>query len=222
MSISSRWKQIHHKIQSHVPYREIRTIAVSKYHPEDKIKEAYQLGLRNFGESYIQEAVAKIEALKSLDDISWHFIGPIQSNKTRQIANHFDWVQSVSREKIAIKLSQYRPSDKPPLNVLVQVNVSGDPAKSGANFEQAEILALKISNLHQLCFRGIMCIPALYDNQNELEQDFNKMKSFYDHLKSRFKHVDTLSMGMSNDYVLALEQGSNMIRIGTALFGKRY
>ena len=171
MSISSHLKNIQHKIKSHSPYHEVRLIGVSKYHNENKLKEAYQAGIRNFGESYLQEALTKISALSDFKDIVWHFIGPIQSKKSKQIAENFDWVQSVSREKVALKLNNSRPQNLNPLNVLVQVNISNDSEKSGLSIDEAEALALKITNLQHLRLRGIMCIPANYENDLQIGEE---------------------------------------------------
>jgi len=206
--------------------RIVSTIAVSKRQAVDSIKQAYQAGARLFGESFIQEALPKIEQLQQFEDIEWHFIGPIQSNKTRQIAENFDWVHSVSREKIALRLSEQRPQTSTPLNILIQVNISAEEAKSGVTVEQLLPVAKMISELPKLRLRGIMCIPEKSSDAKIQADSFHRMHKLLGTLQHYFKDkpavtIDTLSMGMSNDYQQAILAGSNMVRIGTAIFGSR-
>jgi len=153
-------------------------------------------------------------------DIEWHFIGPIQSNKTRQVAEHFHWVHTIDREKIAKRLNDQRPSTLPKLNVLIQVNISAQESKSGISLEEIPALAQAINALPNLELKGLMCIPAPLDAE-QLKQEFNAMHEAYQSLQQTYPQVDTLSMGMSADLELAIECGSNMVRIGTAIFGQR-
>lgn len=199
----------------------IQLLAVSKTKPTNDIRDAYQAGHRQFGENYLQEGVDKVIALSELNDIEWHFIGPIQSNKTRPIAEHFDWVQTVSREKIAKRLAEQRPTDKPALNVLIQVNISGEAAKSGLPIDQIEALATFIVAQPTLSLRGLMAIPEHTEDNDKLAEQFQQMQLAYRKLQHNYPSVDTLSMGMSGDMALAIANGSNMVRLGTAIFGAR-
>ena len=190
----------------------VTLLAVSKGHGIERIREAAAAGQSSFGENYVQDALPKIEALPGLE---WHLIGPLQSNKTRAAAEHFDWVQTLDRERIARRLSDQRPAHRPALSVLIQVNVSGEPSKSGVPPEQAEALAAAVSALPRLRLRGLMAIPAPGDAEG-----FVRMKALFDRLKPRFG-FDTLSMGMSDDLEAAIAAGSTMVRVGTAIFGER-
>ncbi len=206
--------------------RIVSTIAVSKRQAIDSIEQAYAAGAINFAESFVQEAIPKITALSHLDKIIWHFIGPIQSNKSKQIAEHFDWVHSVEREKIARRLSQQRPQQKPPLNLLIQVNISSEQSKSGIRAEELLPLAKQIIELPNLKLRGLMCIAQNSDHTGEVADSFHRMEKLYQTLSyycKEFNHtkIDTLSMGMSNDFQQAILAGSTMVRIGSALFGSR-
>ena len=203
----------------------VQLLAVSKTKPVSAIKQAYQQGLRQFGENYVQESIEKIKEIQNddtfLNDISWHFIGPIQSNKTRPVAEYFDWVQSVDRLKIAQRLNDQRPQALSPLNVCLQVNISKEDAKSGAKSDQIMELALQISTLPNLKLRGIMAIPEKTDNLMVLETQLNAMNDLFESLKVNHPFVDTLSMGMSGDLQSAIKCGSTMVRIGTDIFGSR-
>jgi len=203
----------------------VQLLAVSKTKPVAAIKQAYQAGLRQFGENYVQESIEKIKEIRLdagiLHDIVWHFIGSIQSNKTRLIAAHFDWVQSVENIKIARRLNDQRPQTLKALNICLQVNVSEEQAKSGANLSQIIELASQINTLPNLILRGIMAIPKKTDNLMVLEAQFNLMHSLFATLKETHSHVDTLSMGMSRDLSTAIKCGSTMVRIGTDIFGSR-
>ncbi|MBQ4856709.1 YggS family pyridoxal phosphate-dependent enzyme [Pseudoalteromonas sp. MMG007] len=199
----------------------ITLLAVSKTKPSDDIIAAYEHGQRQFGESYVQEAVDKIAQLHTFSDITWHFIGPIQSNKSALVAQHFDWVQSVDRIKIAKRLNTQRPADMPPLNVLIQVNISTEEAKSGCSVDQIPELAEFISQCEQLTLRGLMAIPAKSDDPAEQIQSFEQLQTCFDKLKAQYPHIDTLSMGMSGDVEAAISAGSTMVRIGTDIFGTR-
>lgn len=203
----------------------VQLLAVSKTKPVSAIKQAYQYGLRQFGENYVQESVEKIKEINNdsdfSNDISWHFIGPIQSNKTRPVAENFDWVQSVDRFKIAQRLSEQRPQSLMPLNICLQVNISKENAKSGAKSDQIMELASQISTLPNLRLRGIMAIPEKTDDLAVLEKQLNAMNDLFESLKVNHPFVDTLSMGMSGDLQSAIKCGSTMVRIGTDIFGSR-
>jgi pyridoxal phosphate enzyme (YggS family) len=191
----------------------VRLLAVSKTHPAARIAEAYAAGQRAFGENYVQEA---IEKMASLPELEWHLIGPLQSNKTRLVAERFQWVQTVDREKVARRLSEQRPAALPPLNVLIQVNASGEATKSGVAFSDVQGLAKTIASLPRLRLRGLMAIPE----PGAPRERYREVHEAYRELKDAFG-FDTLSMGMSDDLELAIEEGATMVRIGTAIFGAR-
>ncbi len=192
-------------------------LAVSKTQPAAAIREAFAAGLRDFGENYLQEALDKQVDLDDLPLI-WHFIGPIQSNKTKAIAEHFDWVHSVDRLKIAQRLSDQRPATLPPLNVCLQVNVSGEASKSGCTPQELGPLAEAVAAMPQLRLRGLMCIPAPTEDPAEQRAAFARLRLLRDELAL---DLDTLSMGMSQDLEAAIAEGATWVRIGTALFGAR-
>ena len=194
---------------------------MSKRQPVSRIREAAAAGLRNFGENYLQEAVDKQRQLEDLSNLIWHFIGPIQSNKTRGISENFDWVHSVGRSKIAKRLSEQRPPYLKPLNVCVQINLSEEDTKSGTTTTQAADLCALTDSLQNIRLRGLMAIPAPTDNREAQRENFIALSRLFDKLKSKHPSMDTLSMGMSNDYGRAILQGSTLIRLGTALFGPR-
>ncbi len=196
----------------------VQLLAVSKTQPVEAIRACYQLGQRAFGENYVQEAVAKIQELSELC-IEWHLIGPLQSNKCKMVAEHFDWVQTVDREKIVIALSQHRPTHMPPLNILIQVNVDDEASKSGCNIAEAENLAHLVATQPNLLLRGLMAIPAPSKSHNG--QAFATMQKLFNTLQAHTPSIDTLSMGMSDDFPLAINYGANLVRIGSALFGQR-
>jgi len=200
--------------------RDIVLVAVGKTVPTEVLRHAYEAGQRDFGESYVQEALEKMRALADLD-LRWHFIGPLQSNKTRPVAEAFDWVHSVDRLKIAERLSAQRPAGKPPLNVLVQVNVSGEESKSGVAPHEAVELARAVAKLPHLRLRGLMTIPEPTNDEALRRQRFHTLAKLYDALRHEGLEVDTLSMGMSDDFETAIECGATMVRIGSALFGAR-
>ena len=196
---------------------DVGLLAVSKGQSIGRIREAAAAGQKAFGENYVQEAVEKMEALAGeLHGLEWHLIGPLQSNKTRTVAERFDWVQTVASEKIARRLSEQRPADKAPLNVLIQVNASGEATKSGVSPEEARSLAGKIGAFKNLRLRGLMAIPE----PGAPRSRFHEVKVLYDKLKGEFG-FDTLSMGMSDDMDTAVSEGATMVRIGTAIFGAR-
>ncbi|MNE04751.1 hypothetical protein D3C80_972950 [compost metagenome] len=195
----------------------IGLLAVSKTKPAAAVREAFAAGIRDFGENYLQEALGKQAELTDLP-LSWHFIGPIQSNKTRAIAENFDWVHSVDRLKIAQRLSEQRPEDLPPLNICIQVNVSGEASKSGCNLAELPALAAAIVTLPRLKLRGLMAIPEPTEDRAAQDAAFATVRTLQDSLKLP---LDTLSMGMSHDLEAAIAQGATWVRIGTALFGAR-
>ncbi|MFZ0155724.1 MULTISPECIES: YggS family pyridoxal phosphate-dependent enzyme [unclassified Pseudomonas] len=195
----------------------IRLLAVSKTKPATAVREAFAAGVRDVGENYLQEALNKQAELSDLP-LTWHFIGPIQSNKTRAIAEHFDWVHSVDRLKIAQRLSEQRPEGLTPLNICLQVNVSGEASKSGCTPEALPALASAIAALPRLKLRGLMAIPEPTDDRAAQEAAFAQVRQLQDSLGL---DLDTLSMGMSHDLEAAIAQGATWVRIGTALFGAR-
>lgn len=194
--------------------------AVSKAQPATAIRAAYDAGQTVFGENYLQEALQK---QAELDDcaIAWHFIGPIQSNKTQPIARHFDWVHSVDRLKIAQRLSDARPSDLPPLNICLQVNISEEASKSGASGQELLELALNIKQLPHLQLRGLMAIPAPCSDFEQQRDQFRQVRALFEQLNSHGLQLDTLSIGMSGDFAAAIAEGATLVRIGTAIFGAR-
>jgi pyridoxal phosphate enzyme (YggS family) len=206
---------------AHRASNSVLLIAVSKTHTADKVAQAYQAGQRHFGENYVQECSEKIAALKSsCPDIIWHFIGPLQSNKTRIIAEQVDWVQSIDRLKIAERLSSQRPNHLPPLQVLVQVNISGELTKSGVDPSDALRLCEQILALPNIELRGLMAIPEPGSSPQSLPELYELFQAIRNHLGSTVQ-FDTLSMGMSDDLEAAIQAGSTMVRIGTAIFGQR-
>ena len=200
----------------------IKLLAVSKTFPAEDVRAAFAAGQRAFGENYVQEALAKIEALGDLRaQIEWHFIGPLQSNKTRPVAEHFDWVHSVDRLKIAQRLSEQRPANLAPLNVCLQVNVSGEASKSGVALADAPALAREIAALPRLVLRGLMSIPEPSENIGAQRAAHRTLRTLFDTLRAEGLALDTLSMGMSADLEAAVLEGATIVRIGTAIFGTR-
>lgn len=221
--IKQRLKKINSQIR-HAEYAAGRTknavqlLAVSKTKPAADIVMAYQAGQRIFGESYLQEALLKQQALSAFD-ISWHFIGPIQSNKTKAIASHFSWVHSVDRLKIAKRLSEQRPSHLPDLNICLQVNISNEATKSGVMLAQLPVLIEQVSQLAKIRLRGVMAIP---EPASDFETQCQPYRELYQTVKAMNKlELDTFSFGMTGDLKAAVAEGSTMVRIGTALFGER-
>ncbi len=196
---------------------EVTLVAVSKTFPADALRAAAACGQRHFGENYVQEARTKQDELAGLG-LVWHFIGPIQSNKTREIAEHFDWVHGIEREKIARRLSEQRPPNLPALNVCIQVNVSGEASKSGVAPDEVAALADLVSGLPGLKLRGLMAIP---EPGGDSHARFRLLRSLRDTLNARGLALDTLSMGMSGDFEIAIAEGATLIRVGSAIFGKR-
>ncbi|WP_136418845.1 YggS family pyridoxal phosphate-dependent enzyme [Herbaspirillum sp. ST 5-3] len=205
--------------------REVRLLAVSKTFGADAVIAAAQAGQRAFGENYLQEALDKMSAVHVARPdllLEWHFIGPIQSNKTRPIAEHFDWVHSVEREKIAQRLSEQRPAHLPPLNICLQVNISGEASKSGVAPDEVLELAKRVADLPRLKLRGLMAIPEPEGDIDRQRVPFRKVRMLLDELRAHGLDMDTLSMGMSADLVAAVEGGATIVRIGTAIFGQRH
>ena len=207
--------------QSGRPRGSVTLLAVSKRQSVAKIREAAAAGVRDFGENYLQEAIEKQRQLEDLPKLIWHFIGPIQSNKTRGISENFDWVHSVDRSKIARRLSEQRPPHLKPLSICIQINLSEEDTKSGTTTTQAADLCALTDSLENIRLRGLMAIPAPSENADLQRKNFMDLSRVFNTLKSKHPSMDTLSMGMSNDYGPAILQGSTMIRLGTALFGPR-
>lgn len=202
---------------------EVSLLAVSKTKPASAIAEAIAAGQREFGENYVQEGVDKIRHFQEtgMTGLQWHFIGPLQSNKSRLVAEHFDWCHTVDRLRIATRLSEQRPAGKTPLNVLIQINISDENSKSGITLAELDALAAQVAELPGLRLRGLMAIPA---PETEYERQFavaQQMTVAFEALKARYVTVDTLSLGMSDDMEAAIAAGSTMVRIGTAIFGAR-
>ncbi len=226
----STLEQRYHDVKAHIcsaceqiqhSERKIKLLAVSKTKPAHMVESLYQLGQRSFGENYLQDAVEKITALDHLTDIEWHFIGPIQSNKTRTIAEHFHWVETLDREKIAQRLNDQRPTELPPLKILIQVNISREQQKNGIAPEEVANLAKVIEQLPQLSLQGLMCIPQATDNEKKLAAQFDEMQQLLKQLTNNHPQCTVLSMGMSSDLELAIQHGSSQVRIGTDIFGAR-
>jgi PLP dependent protein len=198
-------------------------LAVSKLHPAEAVRALYAQGQRAFGENYVQEGIEKIAALADLADIEWHMIGPLQSNKTRDVAEHFDWVHAIEREKIAQRLNDQRPASMPALNVCVQVNVSGEASKSGCMPTEAIALARAVAGMPRLRLRGLMGMPEPGIGEPATRAQFVLLKNLFEDIRGLgfAPSFDTLSMGMSDDMEWAIAEGSTMVRVGTALFGAR-
>jgi PLP dependent protein len=199
---------------------DIQLVAVSKTFPPECIRAAFACGQRAFGESYVQEALEKINDLNDLP-LEWHFIGPIQSNKTRAIAETFQWVHSVDRLRIAQRLSDARPALLPPLQICLQVNISGEASKSGVASAEVALLAEQVSHLSNVRLRGLMTVPRPTDDQEAQRAAFRSMRELLDSLRARGIALDTLSMGMSDDLEAAIKEGATIIRVGRAIFGER-
>ena len=203
---------------------EVALVAVSKAFPGEAVLAAVGCGQRDFGENYVQEAIDKIARVRQAAPdapVQWHFIGPIQSNKTRQIAEHFQWAQSVDRLKVAERLSQQRPEDQPALNVLLQVNISGEETKSGVATDEVASLAAEVARLPRLVLRGLMAVPEPESEPGRQVEPLLRMKALFDSLRPLHPRWDTLSLGMSADLEAAVAAGSTMVRVGTAIFGVR-
>lgn len=203
----------------------VQLLAVSKTFGPEAVAEAVAAGQRAFGENYLQEALDKIAALPALvpdTPLQWHFIGPIQSNKTRPIAEHFDWVHSVDRLKIAQRLSEQRPEELGPLNICLQVNISAEASKSGLSPEELPEVAAQVAQLPRLRLRGLMAIPAPSDEMKQQRAAFAAVRGLYEQLRAGGLPMDTLSMGMSADLEAAVAEGATIVRVGSAIFGARH
>ena len=223
--IAQNLAQVHAHIEaacqaSGRPAGSVQLLAVSKTWGPDAVRAAHAAGQADFGENYIQEAVDKITALRDLP-LVWHCIGPIQSNKTRLVAEHFDWVHSIDRLKIAQRLSEQRPAHLPPLQVCIQVNVDGGANKSGVSPQELPELAQAVSALPRLQLRGLMTIPEPAETEVQMRAVHRQAKALFDALRAQGLPLDTLSMGMSADMGAAIAEGSTMVRVGTAIFGQR-
>ncbi|HIB97589.1 MAG TPA: YggS family pyridoxal phosphate-dependent enzyme [Candidatus Thioglobus sp.] len=210
--IAQNLEKIHNRINTVEHSQKVTLIAVSKTKPASDLQQAIDAGQKHFGENYLQEALEKIETLKG-QNLVWHFIGPIQSNKTKPIAQNFDWVHSVDRLKIAQRLNDQRPQGLEKLNVLLQVNIDNEATKSGVLVDEIDELIPHFENFQNISLRGFMCIP----NPNKSEQSFKKLAKILE----KYPNLDTLSMGMSSDLDLAIKNGATFVRIGTDIFGKR-
>ena len=202
------------------PPGSVRLLAVSKTQPAEAVRALADAGQRAFGENYVQEALDKIDALADLE-LEWHFIGPLQSNKTKLVAANFDWVHSVDRLKVARRLSEHRREDRAPLNVCIQVNVSGEASKAGCAPKEAAALAAAISGLPGLALRGLMAIPAPKEGLEAQRKPLARLRLLKEEIETSGLPLDMLSMGMSADLEAAVAEGATLVRIGTALFGPR-
>jgi pyridoxal phosphate enzyme (YggS family) len=200
--------------------REVRVVAVSKTRPAADIRAAFSAGCRDFGENYVQEALPKIAELAG-ESIAWHFIGPLQSNKARDVAERFDWFHALDRAKLAAALSRHRPADRGPLDVCIQVNISGEASKSGVQAGEALDLAREVAKLPGLKLRGLMGIAAPDAEGARARREFAALRAVYENLRAEGLALDTLSMGMTHDLEAAVAEGATMVRIGTAIFGER-
>jgi len=224
-SIEQRYKTVKNRIdqackKAHRPNQSVQLLAVSKTKPIEDIQALAAIGQQAFGENYLQESLIKIEACPELE---WHFIGPIQSNKTKPIAENFQWVHSVDRLKIAQRLSQQRPTDLPKLNILLEVNISEEPSKAGFTPEEILQVAPQIAALANLNLRGLMAIPHIAKTEAEQRAPFAKMRALLEQVQHNHPdwQFDTLSMGMSGDLEAAILEGATIVRIGTDIFGAR-
>jgi len=225
-SIATNLKNIHQQIETAAKaYKRdpnhIQLLAVSKTKPVSDIVTAYEAGHLNFGENYVQEAVDKIQQLKPYSELCWHFIGPLQSNKSKFIAEHFDWMHSLDRIKIALRLNEQRSVHQKPLQVCVQINVDDEANKAGIPINEAMSFIEQLQELERIQCRGLMTIPKAGVSSTEREASFEKMQTLFTQCAEKFANFDTLSMGMSDDMDIAIKYGATMVRIGTGIFGKR-
>jgi pyridoxal phosphate enzyme (YggS family) len=206
---------------AHRPPNSVKLLAVSKTKPVSDIMAAYEAGQRSFGENYVQEGIEKVQRLADLTDIDWHMIGPIQSNKTKVVAEHFDWVQSVDREKIARRLNDQRPAHMKPLNVCIQLNIDDEASKAGIALHQLDGLVNFIKHQPRLQLRGLMAIPKATPTEDQQAKTLTTLAELFAQYHTSLSNFDTLSVGMSSDMHQAIKHGSTMVRIGTAIFGRR-
>ncbi|PIV32819.1 MAG: YggS family pyridoxal phosphate-dependent enzyme [Lysobacterales bacterium CG02_land_8_20_14_3_00_62_12] len=218
--LAQSWSLIQQQLRAAAGGRAISLVAVSKTQAASAIRALAALGQRSFGENYVQEARPKQAELDDLE-LDWHLIGPLQSNKCAEAAQHFDWVQSLDRAKLIPLLGRARPPDRAALNVLIQVNISDESSKSGCSPQAVPALAAAIAVEPRLRLRGLMAIPAPWPDAERRQDDFRRMREQFARLALQHPEVDTLSMGMSDDFALAIAAGATMVRIGSALFGSR-
>ncbi len=228
-TISARLQAVNARIDAAArryarPRDSIALLAVSKTWPASAVREAFAAGQRLFGENYVQEGLEKADALADLraQGLQWHFIGPLQSNKTRRIAETCDWVHSIDRVKIAERLSEQRPPTLPPLQICLQVNVSGESTKSGVAPTEVAALAHRVAQLPRLKLRGLMAIPAPVDDFAQQRANFARLREYREQLNAVGLQLDTLSMGMSDDLEAAIAEGATLVRVGSAIFGERH
>ena len=219
-SLGTKFAAVQAQIRAAAGARPVSLVAVSKLQPAAAVRELHALGQTAFGENYVQEALAKIAALRDCA-IEWHLIGPLQSNKCREVAENFNWLQTLDRAKLIPLLARYRPLDQAPLNVLIQVNIDDEDSKSGVAPEAVAELAQAVSDEPRLRLRGIMSIPAPWPELAKRRASFQRLRAMFEHLREQHSGIDTLSMGMSDDLELALAEGATMVRVGSALFGAR-
>ncbi len=217
---SANLVSIRSAIQAAAPLRQVRLLAVSKTQPAAAVRALAGQGLRDFGENYVQEALAKQGQLADLD-LRWHLIGPLQSNKCLDAARHFDWIESVDRAKLIPLLARARPATADPLNLLIQVKLSAEDSKSGCAPEQVGALAAAIAAEPRLRLRGLMLIGAPWPEPAQRRCEFARLRQCFLALQAQYPEIDTLSMGMSDDFALAIDEGATQVRIGSALFGPR-
>lgn len=222
-SIETRFRALEKELAERAPQGGVALLAVSKTFGIEAVEAAWRAGARRFGENYVQEGVEKCRLFRERHPdakVEWHFIGSLQSNKTRPVAETFDWVQTIDRVKIAERLSAQRPENLAPLNVLIEVNADGEATKSGVSWDEIEALADRIAELPKLRFRGLMAIPEA-NGADGGRRAFARMREAFEALKRRHPEVDTLSMGMTADWRAAVEEGSTLIRVGSGIFGAR-
>ena len=218
-NIKNNLEEINKNLKSIDLANKVTLVAVSKQQSVDKIIQAIHFGQKIFGENYLQEAIEKIELLKE-HKLEWHFIGPIQSNKCKLIAENFSWVHTVDRLKIARRINEAR-ENMPPINICIQINISQEDTKSGLLLDDLDNFADELKTYDNLKIRGLMAIPSNSLNDEKLTIEFNLLRDKYEVMKKKYLSMDTLSMGMSNDYLLAIKNGSNLVRIGSKIFGRR-
>lgn len=218
--LAQRWKLVHARMHVAAHGRDTVLVAVSKTQSAAAVRELWALGQRVFGENYVQEALGKMQELADCP-IEWHLIGPLQSNKCHWVAAHFDWLQTLDRVKLVSLLAQSRPAQLAPLNVLIQVNIDDEDSKSGVAPDQIDELAAAVVSAPQLRLRGLMAIPKPWPDPARRKASFDALHALFARMQQRYTGIDTLSMGMSEDYAEAIAAGATMVRVGSALFGAR-
>jgi PLP dependent protein len=221
-TLTTRFAEVRARIAAASSAPGVVLVAVSKTQPAAAVAALHELGQRVFGENYVQEALAKMDALAGLPaPIEWHLIGPLQSNKCREVSARFDWLQTLDRAKLIPLLARHRPPERDPLNVLIQVNLDDEDSKSGVTAGEVAALATAVENEPRLRLRGLMSIPRPWPDQERRQASFARLRELFERLRATHPSVDTLSMGMSDDFELALREGATMVRVGSALFGAR-